>query len=134
VQAGVDSESTAAEQIIAPDWLQLRSLFTSPPPAGEFSRFAVARGTKKRHNTLVTRNANTNTNTASTPPQPRRKVTLIEVVVMVTIGAVILRFVYHVVHWRDMVKAVVTLKPYEWAILVVFLLVYYFLNRRDKNL
>jgi hypothetical protein len=31
----------SAQQIIAPDWLQLRSFLTSLPPAGEFSRCAA---------------------------------------------------------------------------------------------
>jgi len=59
------------------------------------------------------------------------------VLVIVVIGAVILRFVYYVIylvtHWRDTVKEVVNAKPYEWVIAAIFVLVYYFLNRRNTK-
>jgi hypothetical protein len=71
---------------------------------------------------------------APAAPKPRRKITLIEILVIVAVGAVIVRAIYHVVHWRDVVEAIVELKPYEWVILLVFIFIYRFLNRRDTKL
>ncbi len=50
----IEAYQQATQQIIAPDWLQLRSCLTTLPPAGEFRRCAAARGLDGEHqSTLV---------------------------------------------------------------------------------
>jgi hypothetical protein len=71
-----------------------------------------------------------------TPSAPRRRITLIEVLVVVMVGAVLLRFLYYVVHWRDLVatlKPIEDVQPIEWAIAVLFVVGYYLLNRRNAR-
>ncbi len=102
-----------------------------PPKGDNFLSFAFKANV--RHTGLVAKKKDTSGDVPPVP-KPRRKITLIEILVIVAVAAVIVRAIYHVVHWRDAVKAIVNLKPYEWAIALVFILIYYFLNRRNTEL
>lgn len=59
-----------------------------------------------------------NTEAAPTPRKPRRKITLIEVLVVIAVSAVVLRFLYYVVNWRDLAEAIAAMTPFEWAIAI----------------
>jgi hypothetical protein len=97
---------------------------------GEFGRCAVAR---RQHNNFVSKKTKKNTIPETTSPKSRRKLTLIEVLVVAAVGAVILRLLYHVVHWRDVVNAFVELRPFEWGIIALFVVAYYFLNKPNAK-
>lgn len=69
-----------------------------------------------------------------TRPEPRRKLTLIGALVILAVGAVILRFLYHLVYWKDGLKAIVQLKPLELVIVTLFVAACYLVNKHNPKL
>ncbi|HVF10143.1 MAG TPA: hypothetical protein VNA16_05035 [Abditibacteriaceae bacterium] len=71
---------------------------------------------------------------AETLETKRRKITLIEVLVILMVSAVLIRFVYHIANWHDLVKAVTHITAPEVGTLVVFCVAYCLFNRWIKKI
>ena len=70
----------------------------------------------------------------STSRQIRRRVTMIEVLVALAVVVVLARLLYHIIYWRDVVKAVSQATAFEIIIGIAAGFAFIVFRRRLENL
>lgn len=69
----------------------------------------------------------------NTSLRPKRKLRLIEVLVVIALVAIAARVVYLVINWRDVAETVKGLSLAEWMIVVAVGALYFVFNRRGDE-